>query len=133
MRIGRPCFRATGLSNFLDVRYYNPRPPDSVSLMTPKEKINIFFSILFFIKSKRETVDQLMNLKTSYTVYRIYMDITTWSFKSVVRITNRNISASRVARDKFEISICSIFSAVLFLLLHFSLTYTLPCHFLFCC
>ena len=57
----------------------------------------------------------------------------TGTFKSVVRITNRNISAPRIARDKFETSICSIFSAVLLLLLHFSLALTFPCHFLFCC
>ena len=36
-----------------------------------------------------------------------------------------------VARDQFEISICSIFSAVLFLLFHFSKALTFPCHFHF--
>ena len=55
----------------------------------------------------------------------------TGSFKSVVRITNRNISASGIARDKFETSICSIFSAVLLLFLHFPLALTFPCRFHF--
>ena len=53
------------------------------------------------------------------------------SFKSVVRITTRHISAPWAARDQFEISMCSIFSLVLYLLLDYSLTVMFPCNFLF--
>ena len=55
-----------------------------------------------------------------------------WSFKPIFRITNRYISASWAARNKYETSICSIFNAVLYLLLHYSLTVIFPCKFLFC-
>ena len=37
-----------------------------------------------------------------------------------------------ISQPQFEISICSIFSAVLYLLLHYSLTVLFPCNFLFC-
>ena len=53
-------------------------------------------------------------------------------FQVSCMITKRHISAPRAARDYYKTSICSIFSADLYLLLHYSLSVIFLCNFLFC-